>query len=199
MRIQTSARTRAFTVLGNEVLRDRRLSFTARGILVFLLSLPDGAREDVRTLADHHPGVGRRGVAKALDELITYGYYVRGSFVTRPAAGSVRRRTSSTGRMGAPIRFPSRREPVAGPAAAREGSLPGKRTRKKYPPTPTPALSVVRPPVPVLALALVLVRLPVLIPILVPVPILVRLRGRTRWRAGPRCWPGSPAWNPGSR
>ncbi|MFC4035754.1 hypothetical protein ACFO3J_30420 [Streptomyces polygonati] len=77
MRINTTARTRAFTVLGNDVLRDRRLSFTARGILAYLLSLPDGAREDVRTLADNNPGVGRRGVANAVDELIALGYYVR--------------------------------------------------------------------------------------------------------------------------
>ncbi|WP_156727862.1 helix-turn-helix domain-containing protein [Streptomyces apocyni] len=77
MRINRSARTRCFTVLGNEVLRDRRLSFTARGLLAYMLSLPDGAREDVRTLADKNPGLGRRGIAKALDELIEYGYYVR--------------------------------------------------------------------------------------------------------------------------
>ncbi|MET9464439.1 helix-turn-helix domain-containing protein [Streptomyces sp. NPDC006544] len=77
MRIHLSPRKRAFTVLGNEVLRDRRLSFTARGILGYLLSLPDGSREDVRTLADKHPGVGRRGVAKAVDELVRYGYYGR--------------------------------------------------------------------------------------------------------------------------
>lgn len=77
MRINRSARARYFTVLGNEVLRDRRLSFTARGLLAYLLSLPDGAREDVRTLADKNPGLGRRGVAKALDELVEYGYYVR--------------------------------------------------------------------------------------------------------------------------
>ncbi|MCX4550883.1 helix-turn-helix domain-containing protein [Streptomyces sp. NBC_01267] len=77
MRIHNSAHARHFTVLANSVLRDRRLSFTARGILCHLLSLPDGAREDVRTLADRNPRLGRRGVAQALDELIQYGYYVR--------------------------------------------------------------------------------------------------------------------------
>ncbi|MBT2446838.1 helix-turn-helix domain-containing protein [Streptomyces sp. ISL-43] len=92
MRIHISPRKRAFTVLGNEVLRDRRLSFTARGILGYLLSLPDGSREDVRTLADKHPGVGRRGVAKAVDELVRYGYYLRRT-VRDPETGHVRTET----------------------------------------------------------------------------------------------------------
>ncbi|MFF1558848.1 hypothetical protein [Streptomyces sp. NPDC058279] len=77
MQIHLSRRTRGFTVLGNDLIRDKRLSFTARGILGYLLSLPSGAREDVRSLADNNPGVGRRGVSKAVDELIRYGYYVR--------------------------------------------------------------------------------------------------------------------------
>lgn len=63
--------------MGNGVPRDRRLSFTARGVLAYLLSLPDGACEDVRTLADKNPGLGHRGVSKALDALVGYGYYVR--------------------------------------------------------------------------------------------------------------------------
>ncbi|WP_250304302.1 helix-turn-helix domain-containing protein [Streptomyces sp. A 4/2] len=92
MRIHLSARTRAFTVLGNEVLRDRRLSFTARGILAYLLSLPDGAREDVRTLADRNPGLGRRGVANALDELVELGYYIRRT-VKDAETGQVRTET----------------------------------------------------------------------------------------------------------
>ncbi|MFJ3707340.1 helix-turn-helix domain-containing protein [Streptomyces sp. NPDC090053] len=92
MRIHLSARTRAFTVLGNEVLRDRRLSFTARGILAYLLSLPDGAREDVRTLADRNPGLGRRGVANALDELVELGYYIRRT-VKDAGTGQVRTET----------------------------------------------------------------------------------------------------------
>ncbi|MFI5865245.1 helix-turn-helix domain-containing protein [Streptomyces sp. NPDC051546] len=92
MRIHISPRKRAFTVLGNEVVRDRRLSFTARGILCYLLSLPDGAREDVRTLADNHPGVGRRGVSKAVDELVRYGYYARRT-VRDPVTGHVHTET----------------------------------------------------------------------------------------------------------
>ncbi|WP_436786575.1 hypothetical protein [Yinghuangia sp. YIM S10712] len=77
MHIHLTARTHAFTSIGNEVLQDRRLSFTARGILVYLLSLPDGSPMDVRALADEHPHLGRRAISKAVDELIELGYYER--------------------------------------------------------------------------------------------------------------------------
>ena len=76
MRIHRSARTRFFTTLGNEVLRDNRLSFCARGILGHLLSLPDGQRGDIRTLADRTPE-GRERVASALRELEAFGYLKR--------------------------------------------------------------------------------------------------------------------------
>ncbi|WP_329119246.1 helix-turn-helix domain-containing protein [Streptomyces sp. NBC_01465] len=92
MRVHSSAHARNFTVLPNAALRDPSLSFTARGILCHLLSLPDGAREDVRTLADRYPRIGRRGVAKAMDELIDRGYYVRRT-THDPATGQVRTET----------------------------------------------------------------------------------------------------------
>ena len=76
MRIHRSARTRFFTVMGNEVLRDNRLSFCARGILAYLLSLPDGRRGDIRTLAALAPE-GRERVAAALRELEALGYLRR--------------------------------------------------------------------------------------------------------------------------
>ena len=76
MRIHRSARTRFFTALGNEVLRDNRLSFCARGILGHLLSLPDGQRGDIRTLAERTPE-GRERVASALRELERFGYLKR--------------------------------------------------------------------------------------------------------------------------
>lgn len=76
MRIHRSARTRFFTVIGNEVLRDNRLSFCARGILAHLLSLQDGQRGDIRTLADSTPE-GRERVAAALRELEALGYLKR--------------------------------------------------------------------------------------------------------------------------
>jgi Helix-turn-helix domain len=76
MRVNRTPRTRFFTTLGNEVLRDNRLSFCARGILGHLLSLPDGQRGDIRTLAERTPE-GRERVASALRELETFGYLKR--------------------------------------------------------------------------------------------------------------------------
>lgn len=77
----------------NSLARNRRLSFTARGLALHLISLPDGAKEDVRTLADRNPGVGRKGVANALDELVAAGYYLR--FTIRdPETGKVWTETS---------------------------------------------------------------------------------------------------------
>lgn len=88
MRIHRTHHDRDFTVVPNSLARNRSLSFTARGLLLHLVSLPDGAREDVRTLADRNPGVGRKGVANALDELVAAGYYLR--FTIRdPETGKV--------------------------------------------------------------------------------------------------------------
>lgn len=76
MRVHRSARTRHFTVLGNEVVRDGRLSFCARGLLAHLLSQPDGKREDIRKLTERTPE-GRERVASAMRELERFGYLKR--------------------------------------------------------------------------------------------------------------------------
>ncbi|WP_435134037.1 hypothetical protein [Actinacidiphila sp. bgisy144] len=82
MQIHRSRHTRGFTVLPNTALQDRRLSYTARGLLADLLSRPDGWREDGRRMADTSPQ-GRLAVAKALRELTAFGYY-RVERVRRP-------------------------------------------------------------------------------------------------------------------
>ncbi|MFD5462311.1 hypothetical protein ACFWIQ_05680 [Kitasatospora sp. NPDC127059] len=74
MQIHRSAHSRSFTVLPNGLLQDRRLSFTARGLLADLLSRPDGWREDGRQMADSSPQ-GRGAVRRALKELKDAGYY----------------------------------------------------------------------------------------------------------------------------
>ncbi|MET8699144.1 hypothetical protein ABZW10_09775 [Kitasatospora sp. NPDC004723] len=120
MRIHRSAHMRNFTVLPNGLLQDRRLSYTARGLLADLLSRPDGWREDGRHMADTSPQ-GRGAIRKALKELTEAGYYrvekirmpdgtIRTEThvydtpqlalpsATRPVSGEV-----STGRAGAPV------------------------------------------------------------------------------------------------
>lgn len=74
MQIHRSRHTRGFTVLPNTLLQDRRLSYTARGLLADLLSRPDGWSEDGRRMADTSPQ-GRHAIAKALRELTALGYY----------------------------------------------------------------------------------------------------------------------------
>lgn len=74
MHIHRSRRASGFAALPNALLQDRRLSYTARGILVDLLSRPDGWSEDGRRIADTSPQ-GRGAVARALRELTRFGYY----------------------------------------------------------------------------------------------------------------------------
>ncbi len=74
MHVHRSRHTCGFIILPNYLLQDRRLSYTARGLLGDLLSRPDGWREDGRHMADSSPQ-GRLAVAKALRELTAAGYY----------------------------------------------------------------------------------------------------------------------------
>ncbi|WP_395297246.1 hypothetical protein ACF9IK_30265 [Kitasatospora hibisci] len=74
MQVHRSAHARNFTVLPNAALQDRGLSFTARGLLVDLLSRPDQWREDARQMADSSTQ-SRAAVRKALQELTEAGYY----------------------------------------------------------------------------------------------------------------------------
>lgn len=74
MRVHRSAHARNFTVLPNALLQQRRLTYTARGLLIDLLSRPDHWREDGRAMADSSPQ-GRGAIRKALKELSEAGYY----------------------------------------------------------------------------------------------------------------------------
>ncbi|HSA50890.1 MAG TPA: helix-turn-helix domain-containing protein [Yinghuangia sp.] len=79
MHVQLTRGERGYSTL-HDILQDDRLSLVARGLLGYLLTVPDAAHLNVRTLADKHLGLGRRGVSKALDELIEAGYYQRRTF-----------------------------------------------------------------------------------------------------------------------
>lgn len=81
-------KTCGFTMVENATVRDKRLTFRATGLLVFLLSLPDGASIDARGLAQRK-GEGRDAILRALRELTELGYLHRrrrrvegGRFVT---------------------------------------------------------------------------------------------------------------------
>jgi hypothetical protein len=74
VRVHRNAHARDFTVLPNRVLRDNTLSLAARGLLAYLISLPDGTQNDVRSLA-HKLKEGRMAVSRALNELKDAGYY----------------------------------------------------------------------------------------------------------------------------
>jgi hypothetical protein len=77
-----------FSIISNEVVRDRRLSYKARGILLELLSRPDNWRIDAKGLETDLDG--RAAVLSALRELREFGYLVtkrehdkKGQFMTQ--------------------------------------------------------------------------------------------------------------------
>lgn len=77
MTIQRTPRPQSnFTILSNEILRDNRLSFRARGILVSILSRPDNWRTNAESLANESIE-GRGAILTALKELETIGYLER--------------------------------------------------------------------------------------------------------------------------
>lgn len=73
MHIRRAPREQHFTIVANEVIEDRRLSFRARGVLLFLLSKPD----DWRTTSDEIARdaiEGRDALRAAFKELVAAGY-----------------------------------------------------------------------------------------------------------------------------
>lgn len=79
---------RGFVIIDNALAQNNRLSFGARGLAEYLLSLPPGKKVDIRSLAADNPE-GRDAIAGYMNELETERYLVRtrtqgerGRFVT---------------------------------------------------------------------------------------------------------------------
>ena len=74
--IRAPRQPNGFTVIRDDVLRDERLSYRARGILAVILSRPDNWRTDAISLC-RGATEGREAVRSALRELEEAGYIVR--------------------------------------------------------------------------------------------------------------------------
>ncbi|MEU8620193.1 helix-turn-helix domain-containing protein [Streptomyces sp. NPDC048623] len=70
-------RSRGFTIIENELIQDRRLSFLARSLSAYIQSLPEGSDVSIRALAAASPEEGHIRIAAALRELEEYGYLER--------------------------------------------------------------------------------------------------------------------------
>ncbi|MEV0531807.1 hypothetical protein [Kitasatospora sp. NPDC050463] len=132
MHVHRSAHARNFTVLPNGLLQDRRLSYTARGLLADLLSRPDGRCEDGRQMADTSPQ-GRGAVRRALKELTAAGYY-RVETVRLPN-GTLR---SESHVYDCPYARPDVTRPGSGRPAAAAPVAPSVKDREKPPTLPPP-------------------------------------------------------------
>ena len=74
MRIHRTTHQSAYLTVSNRYIQDHRISFGARGLYAYLLSLPNGAQVDVRTLSDASRE-GRRTISRWLHELRDAGLY----------------------------------------------------------------------------------------------------------------------------
>lgn len=74
--IRISKKENPYVMIDKTCLQDERLSWKAKGLLCYLLSLPDDWKIYIDELKNHASD-GRDGTATALRELITFGYCIR--------------------------------------------------------------------------------------------------------------------------
>ncbi|MFI5877509.1 hypothetical protein ACIBAH_34765 [Streptomyces sp. NPDC051445] len=76
MQVQRTRHTRAYVQIPNRIAQNHSLSLEARGLLTYLLSLPDANRATVERITALVPN-GRRSVSNAMNELETAGHLKR--------------------------------------------------------------------------------------------------------------------------
>lgn len=77
MAIIRQKREKHFSIVSNEVLNDKRLSFKARGLLVYMLSMKDDWKFYTKELAEHSERDGIKSIRSALNEIEAMGYLER--------------------------------------------------------------------------------------------------------------------------
>ncbi|MGS2589246.1 hypothetical protein [Streptomyces hebeiensis] len=148
--------TERFTVVGNHLAQHRELSLVARGLALYIQSLPDGSKIGIKALAARFPE-GEIAIAAALRELEKCGYLVRrrergagGRWVTRtfaydnPAA-------ADSGRTEAPAAQAAPPAPHAPPVSLIPLALPVSPAPPAPPAPPVLAAPPMLPVSPVLA------------------------------------------------
>ncbi|MFI5526389.1 helix-turn-helix domain-containing protein [Streptomyces platensis] len=125
-----------YTIIGNHLAQHRELSLTAIGVGTHILSLPEGAPVDIRTLAARFPE-GRDRIAFALRELEAHGYVQR--VRERTAEGRVITRTYAHSAPGVTGPGPGQGEVAPPPPAPAEARRPV-RAATPVPPEPDPAV-----------------------------------------------------------
>lgn len=85
MQVQRTRHTRAYVQIPNGIAQNHSLSLEARGLLTYLLSLPDANRATVERITALVPN-GRRTVSNAMNELETAGH-IRRARVQDPETG----------------------------------------------------------------------------------------------------------------
>ena len=76
-KIKRAKKESYFTMLKNEVFRDERLSYKARGLLSYMLSMSEDWVFYTTSLVNASEKDGKQSVDTGLKELIKYGYLVR--------------------------------------------------------------------------------------------------------------------------
>jgi hypothetical protein len=138
MRVHRTQHDRDFTVMPNTILRHKKLSLTARGLLGHLLSLPDGAKMTVEKICAEVEE-GRERVRKAMAQLETLGYVRRVRRQLEGGLWSTVLHVSDVPMIELPAELPNDRFPTVGePKSRAVGGSPvgGKTLKKELPPTP---------------------------------------------------------------